>query len=184
MAACTYDTTPRNAILRHSDRVLRASHAARQEHAFEEHAFEEIPDTSEESYSATPPAPEPNKPSSHPSTVAFDAEESNSRLSSSDIAVGIGLYFKYCHRQPIWCFEREEVSDYDILPEELACSILVLTSRFSEKREHLQLYRDNAKNLVMLRIANGTVELTTIESLCLLSYSSFIGMESRAKMLK
>lgn len=28
----------------------------------------------------------------------------------------------------------------------------------------------------MLRMANGTVELETIESLCLLSYSSFLGM--------
>lgn len=28
----------------------------------------------------------------------------------------------------------------------------------------------------MLRIANGTVELETLESLCLLSYSFFMGM--------
>lgn len=36
-------------------------------------------------------------------------------------------------------------------------------------------YGDSARTLVMLRIANGTVELETIESLCLLSYSSFLG---------
>jgi hypothetical protein len=91
------------------------------------------------------------------------------------MAAGINLYFKYCHRQPVWCFERDEVGDFGGLPEELACSILALTSRFSEKRDHLQLYGNNAKTLIMLRIANGTVDLTTVESLCLLSYSSFLG---------
>lgn len=104
-----------------------------------------------------------------------ESDESSLRPSPSDIAVGIGLYFKYCHRQPIWCFSREDVSDYGTLPGELACSIMVLTSRFSEKRDQLQLYSDSAKHLVMLRLASGTVDLTTIESLCLLSYSSFIG---------
>lgn len=93
--------------------------------------------------------------------------------------MGIDVYFKYCHRQPIWCFEREDIGDYAILPEELACSILALTSHFSKSRNQQRLYGDNAKTLIMLLIANGTVELTTIESLCLLSYSSFIGKYAR-----
>lgn len=99
--------------------------------------------------------------------MAFDPDE---------LAAGVNLYFKYCHRQPIWCFEREEVEDPDSLPEELASSILALTSRFSDRRDRIQLYGNNAKTLIMLRIANGTVELATIESLCLLSFSSFMGM--------
>ncbi|CAM1506046.1 Fc.00g056870.m01.CDS01 [Cosmosporella sp. VM-42] len=137
-------------------------------------ALEEITDTSEKSFSATPPAPELRYTTSHPSTSIFDSGNSNLRPRSSDIATGISLYFKYCHRQPIWCFEREEVSDYGSLPEELACSILALASRYSEKVNKSQLYSKNAKTLIMFRIANGTVDLTTIESLCLLSYSSFI----------
>jgi hypothetical protein len=116
----------------------------------------------------------PSNPGSHASAVIF-AEDSHLRPSPSDIAISINLYFKYIHRQPIWCFERDEVSDCGYLPEELACSILALTARFSEKREQAQLHGENAKSLIMLRIANGTVDLTTIESLCLLSYSSFIG---------
>ncbi|UNI15466.1 hypothetical protein JDV02_001996 [Purpureocillium takamizusanense] len=150
---------------------LASSHATRQEHALEEAA-----DTSEKSHSATPPGPELNRPQSHgrlPSVMP-ESDESSLRPSPSDIAVGVGLYFKYCHRQPIWCFSREDVSDYSTLPGELACSIMVLTSRFSEKRDQLQRYGDSAKHLVMLRLASGTVDLTTIESMCLLSYSSFI----------
>ncbi|KAK6216842.1 c6 transcription factor [Colletotrichum tabaci] len=132
-------------------------------------AYEDVTDASEKSYSATPPARSSShmhSSSSHNnSSVVFDPDE---------MAAGVELYFKYCHRQPIWCFERDEVGAYDSLPEELASSILALTSRFSERRDHMQLYSSNAKTLVMLRIANGTVDITTIESLCLLSYASFI----------
>ncbi|RYP52626.1 hypothetical protein DL768_002276 [Monosporascus sp. mg162] len=117
-------------------------------------ALEEIPDTSEKPYSTPPPAREHSRAASHASTGILDSEVSNLRPRRSDIAVGICLYFMYCHRQPIWCFEREEVSDPDLLPEELACSILALTSRWSEKRDQLQLNGDSAKSLVMLRIAN------------------------------
>lgn len=178
MAACnTYGSE--NATFGHSDPVLRANHAARQDQA-----IEDVPDSSEKSFSATPPAPEPSKPASHASALAFfDHDETSLRPGPSDIAAGIGLYFKYCHRQPIWCFEREEVSDCSRLPEELAYSILALTSRFSDKRNQVQLHGENAKTLIMLRIANGTVEITTMESLCLLSYSSFIGMNHLAKIL-
>jgi hypothetical protein len=95
---------------------------------------------------------------------------------SSRISQAVDLYFQYCHRQPIWCFDREEVKDTSYISEELVCSILTLTSRFSQEREELQHYGDSARTLVMLRIANGTVELETIESLCLLSFSSFLGM--------
>jgi len=94
---------------------------------------------------------------------------------SSQISQAIDLYFQYCHRQPIWCFDREEIKDLSHISEELVCSILTLTSRFSKERDEMLHYGDTARTLVMLRIANGTVELETIESLCLLAYSSFVG---------
>jgi hypothetical protein len=151
--------------------------------------------TPERSFSVTPPASAPSdhhhhhqqqqqqqqqQRQHHPPPAVAASEFGSSGISNlrpgpSDIALGIGLYFKYCHRQPIWCFEREDLGDYAILPEELACSILALTSHFSKNRDQQRLYGDNAKTLIMLLIANGTVELTTLESLCLLSYSSFIG---------
>lgn len=110
-----------------------------------------------------------------PFFLGFGYDDSNSHPSSSAIAKSIDLYFEYCHRQPIWCFDRNEVSDPGCLSEELVCCLLALTSRFSRDRDHLQHYGDSARSLIMLRMANGTVELETIESLCLLSYSSFLG---------
>lgn len=160
----------------------RPTHAARpqqqqqqqQQPQQQDSAFEETTDTSEKSYSGHPLAREPSYPTSHPS-VKSDCESSTLRPSPTDIACGIALYFEFCHRQPIWCFERDEVNDFALLHDELACSILALTLRFSENRDQSQLYGNNAKSLIMLRIANGTVDLATLESLCLLSYSSFMG---------
>ncbi|KAJ5618181.1 transcriptional regulator family: Fungal Specific TF [Penicillium hordei] len=131
--------------------------------------------TSETCYPLTtrPPSIEPSTVSD-PFFLGFGYEDSSSQPSSSAIAKAIDLYFEYCHRQPIWCFDREDVSDPSCLSEELVCCLLALTSRFSRDRDHLQHYGDSARSLVMLRMANGTVELETIESLCLLSYSSFL----------
>lgn len=155
-------------------------------------AIEDATDPSENSYSGTPPGPvgqqgQPQQQqqslptnaerlSSHgPSTVKSVDSDISSRPNQSTIRVGITLYFRYCHRQPIWCFERDEVNDYSSIPEELCNSILALTSRFSDGLDKSQMYANNAKSMILRRIANGTVELPTIESLCLLSFSSFIG---------
>ncbi|KAF3355683.1 Protein HIR1 [Verticillium dahliae VDG1] len=116
----------------------------------------------EESFSVSPPPRDAaNFPTTNPFPTMFDPDLANLRPGRSDMANGINLYFKFCHRQPIWCFERDEVSDYGSLPEELACSILAVTSRFSQKCDHLHLYGNNAKTLIMLRIANGSAMLDT-----------------------
>lgn len=130
-----------------------------------------------DSYATRPPSIEPTV--NDPFFLGLGFEDSATQPSSSAIAKAIDHYYEYCHRQPIWCFEREELSDPSYLSEELVCCLLALTSRFSRDRDCLQHYADSARSLVMLRMANGTVELETIESLCLLSYSSFLGMDVR-----
>ncbi|KAI1353863.1 hypothetical protein F5Y01DRAFT_303078 [Xylaria sp. FL0043] len=139
-----------------------------------ERPSENIAEGSETTGSPTPLPEQQNYPDRNISTSLSDSEGSDTRPGPADIATGIHLYFKYCHRQPIWCFEREDINNYSSLPHELVCSILCLTARFSNKRDQLQLYGHNVRPLIMLRIANGTVVLETIESLCLLSYSFFI----------
>jgi hypothetical protein len=91
---------------------------------------------------------------------------------------GIEIYFDLCHRQPIWCFNREDLEASEEISTELAYSMLELTARFMQQQDKLE-YGEHAKWSIMLRVANGTVELETIESLCLLSYSAFIGMSCR-----
>ncbi|KAJ5330433.1 hypothetical protein N7476_000216 [Penicillium atrosanguineum] len=95
------------------------------------------------------------------------------QVSPSTISDGIEIYFDLFHRQPIWCFNREELEQNEEISTELVYSILELTARFMQESEK-QRYGEHAKWSIMLRVANGTVELETIESLCLLSYSAFI----------
>ncbi|KAF9889814.1 hypothetical protein FE257_006904 [Aspergillus nanangensis] len=117
---------------------------------------------------------DPSSTISDPFPLGFDYGEANLQPSVSMITRGIDLYFQHCHRQPIWCFEREELEFQDRLSEELIYSILALTSRFTQENDQAQQHASTARTLVMLRVANGTVKLDAIESLCLLSYSSFI----------
>lgn len=162
------------------DLCSTANACTRQDHIpLQEQPNEEAVDASEKSFSASPPGPNIIPGSSNirttpPAQPSVDIATGGGP-GPADVALGIRLYFEYCHRQPIWCFEYDDVGDYSKLSEELACSILALTSRFSPMRERLSKYTSHAKRLIMLRVANSTVELSTMESLCLLSYSSFIG---------
>jgi hypothetical protein len=98
------------------------------------------------------------------------------QISPSTLSDGIEIYFDLCHRQPIWCFDREDLEESEEISTELAYSILELTARFMHQQGKLE-YGEHAKWSIMLRVANGTVELETIESLCLLSYSAFYRYE-------
>lgn len=89
----------------------------------------------------------------------------------------LGLYFKQYHKNPIWCFEREDINDREPISRELVCAVLALTSRSSASQDLSQSYTTLARTLVMTHIANGTVTLMTIESLCLLSHSLIIGTD-------
>ncbi|RAK95220.1 putative C6 transcription factor [Aspergillus ibericus CBS 121593] len=116
-----------------------------------------------------------NYPSNDPYPHAAEVEDvATPQPSPSAIARAIDLYVEHCHRQPVWCFDFDGPGEPGSLPEELISSLLALTLRYLQEPDQGQHYADNAKTIIMLRIANGTVELATIESLCLLSYSSFI----------
>ena len=104
----------------------------------------------------------------------FGSEDPTLHLSSPAVAKAVDFYFQYCHRQPIWCFNYEDLEEMGFLPKELVYSILTLTARFSRAQDQLQFYSDTARTLIMLRVASGTVDLETIESLCLLAYSFFM----------
>ncbi|KAL4881651.1 hypothetical protein BJY04DRAFT_207430 [Aspergillus karnatakaensis] len=104
----------------------------------------------------------------------FGLDDASPQASSLFIAKAIDIYLECCHRQPVWCLNIKELGNIESHPEELICSILALTMRFARDPDQGKRYADSAKSLIMLRIANGSVELATIESLCLLAYSSFI----------
>ncbi|KAL2410716.1 hypothetical protein ABEF91_000112 [Exophiala dermatitidis] len=91
------------------------------------------------------------------------------------------LYRRHCHRQPLWIFDEGELAILHQQSEDLVLSTLILTTQFSanpyfERRraKMSQQFRDAARKRVMLTIANAAVSLSTLQSLCLLSWASFI----------
>ncbi|OJJ06532.1 hypothetical protein ASPVEDRAFT_65211 [Aspergillus versicolor CBS 583.65] len=116
----------------------------------------------------------PDIPVSPPPQQLPEFDASSSTIQESAISQGIDIYFKWFHRQPIWCFDCQDLSSYSQIPTQLAHSILQVAARFSRTNEQLPAYGENARWLIMLQMAKGTVETESIESLCLLSYSSFI----------
>ncbi|EED22146.1 C6 transcription factor, putative [Talaromyces stipitatus ATCC 10500] len=153
---------------------------------------------SDHTYTSDQPETRPDLlPSSHPQHILPRNQESQSmEVSSSSeseplpprnvILEIVELYFRFCHRQPLWLFEREELSSPEDIAEELVFSLLALTVRFSTttyfaSRSHQQLaqrYGEVARGLTMFRIAQGAVQMSTIQSLCLLAFANFTTMET------
>ncbi|KAE8423085.1 hypothetical protein BDV36DRAFT_309343 [Aspergillus pseudocaelatus] len=94
-------------------------------------------------------------------------------ITESTISNSLDLYFERFHRQPIWCFDRQDLGNIISLPSELVYSILQLTARFSMESS-LPNYGKYARWSIMFRLANETTKLETIESTCLLACSAFI----------
>lgn len=113
-------------------------------------------------------------------SARFGLEDPSRGTSSLSLSVpkAIDIYFKYWHRQPLWCFNLDELEDQDDLPDELIWSLQALAAPFTQDSDHWQYYANNARQMIMSRVANGTVELSTMESLCLLSYAFFISKGS------
>ena len=93
----------------------------------------------------------------------------------------VSLYLRYCHKQPLWLFDEEDLLKPHEIPREAIFGILALASRYSENSffagriDQMCLeYTESARGLVMLRIAQGSVQLSTIQSLCLLALANFI----------
>lgn len=118
----------------------------------------------------------------NPSQFQFHKPKSN--ITEPAVAHALDVYFERVHRQPIWCFNRQDLGYNTEISRELIYAVLELTARFSRDRDHeSRHYGESARWSIMLRVANDTVELETIESLCLLSYSAFIGNPSKFPLL-
>lgn len=113
-------------------------------------------------------------------------------LPPQDIVIeSFGLYLQYCHKQPLWLFDADDLSKPELFSEEIIFGILALALRYSDnpffdgRTQKMCLeYAESARGLVMLRIAQGTVQLSTIQSLCLLALANFIGDSTASRWSK
>lgn len=99
-------------------------------------------------------------------------------------------YFQYCHKQPLWLFDREESFSIQDCREETLFSILALSlchskHPFSQGRldELSQSYAQAARERIMQRVGEGKVSLSTIQNLCVLALANIQG-QFRDLMMK
>jgi len=92
------------------------------------------------------------------------------------------LYLQYCDSQPLPLFHREsflrtlESRDPEVIYGMMALSVRFAEDSYRDTTELVKLvsgYAEVARSLVMKRISEGPVELSTLQSLCLLSLVDF-----------
>lgn len=96
------------------------------------------------------------------------------------------LYLQYCESQPLPLFHRDSfLGSLQTRDSEVIFAMLALASRFSyshsNKTESTGLvngYAEVSRGLIMKRVSEGPVELSTLQCLCLLSLVDFTSMES------
>ncbi|CEJ93545.1 hypothetical protein VHEMI09124 [[Torrubiella] hemipterigena] len=90
------------------------------------------------------------------------------------------LYMSWCHAQPIMLFNPESfLASLEFRDRELLLAIQSFGYRYPpgilspQQRDQIALTEREAKNLVMDRIADSEIQLSTLQTLCLLSLSEF-----------
>lgn len=92
------------------------------------------------------------------------------------------LYLVYCDSQPLPLFHRESfLGTLDSRDPEVIYGMMALSIRFSDNlyqdtsglMKLVNSYAEVARSLVMKRISEGPVELSTLQCLCLLSLVDF-----------
>lgn len=90
----------------------------------------------------------------------------------------IFLYLKHCNYQPLPLFTETLLNKFTSRDPELLLAIIALASRFdtvnyngrnAPSSHSSDEFTSPAKEIIMRRVAHGPVELSTIQTLCLLS---------------
>ncbi|OQD83454.1 hypothetical protein PENANT_c016G01833 [Penicillium antarcticum] len=99
----------------------------------------------------------------------------SSELSAAD------LYLTYCNSQPLLLFPyRSSVASLGPRDPELICAIEALGTRFydgavnnPQTQSEIKRLIGRASQMVMMRVVSGSVELSTLQTMCLLSMLEF-----------
>lgn len=130
-------------------------------------------------------------PGAHFSTVAPSGSNSSIILPPWEETFPIAkLYLEFCESQPLPLFHRPTfIPSLQTRDVEIIYAVLALALRFSDSHEDANLqielvngYAEVARGLVMKRVSEGPVELSTLQCLCLLSLVDFTSMKHHISM--
>ncbi|KAJ5491391.1 hypothetical protein N7539_002958 [Penicillium diatomitis] len=97
----------------------------------------------------------------------------------------VALYLQYCHQQPLWLFDPIDFVTTTNLPDEVVYGISCLALRHSPRQgsdtETDQLCRQYtvlAHGIINLRIARGTVNMSTMQALCCIALAEYVANDT------
>ncbi|CAK7211063.1 hypothetical protein SCUCBS95973_001003 [Sporothrix curviconia] len=98
------------------------------------------------------------------------------------IAEAIRVYFRCCHRQPVWLFEPKSRLSIKSPDAVLFCVLALSTQHSPEACNGLSPeplpspaeYNDAARRAILHDIGNTAVDMATMQALCLLSFSNLV----------
>jgi hypothetical protein len=97
------------------------------------------------------------------------------------VTEGIALYFQYCHKQPLWLCDTDDLSA-ESCRSEVIFGVLSLALRYSNNPllegrvdQMCRQYAEAARSYAMLRVTHGTVNLSTLQSFCLIALAEYTG---------
>ncbi|KAJ5550125.1 transcriptional regulator family: Fungal Specific TF [Penicillium sp. DV-2018c] len=116
-----------------------------------------------------------------PHIAVLPPTESHLTSNETSMVSDAELYLTYCNGQPLLLFPlRTSLASLKTRVPELLLAIEALGARFRERGVSDQTLQTNIKSkteraaqITMMRVASGTVELSTIQTLCLLSMLEF-----------
>jgi hypothetical protein len=98
----------------------------------------------------------------------------------------IDVYFQFCHMQPLWLFERDDVDSAEQHSEEIVLPLMALAFPYSSnpkyqgKTEELSRhYSKLGRDHILLQVTQGNVKMSTMQGLCMLAFANFLGKLSR-----
>ncbi|KAH8647737.1 hypothetical protein BX600DRAFT_484365 [Xylariales sp. PMI_506] len=133
----------------------------------------------------------PLSPNSDPSRrYSTNRERTTATSPEQDDLLEAGrLYLIWCHRQPLTLFQRESfLQSLRFRDRELILAIQALSLRFAPgqlgyQSSKLRSMAKASRDLVMGRLTEGQIELSTLQTLCLLAFLDFTdGKSARGAM--
>lgn len=92
------------------------------------------------------------------------------------------LYLTWCHAQPIILFDADLfLNSLEFRDKELVLALQSFGLRYppgvltAQQRQRIAFTERESKKLVMNRVADSDIQLSTLQTLCLLSLSEFAG---------
>ena len=137
----------------------------------------------------SPPVDELSTAPQHGHFNALHSSPGQRRGIDSDLSEAGELYLTWCHKQPLALFDETTFIETLPLRDQVLCQAikgigLRFSPNISAPAQHRQLDEllCDARRTIWRRLADGEIELSSLQTLCLICARSFVGMSTEGRI--